>query len=267
MHLSAISIYPVKGCRATALSAARAGRHGLAGDREWMVVRPDGWFLTQRTHPQLARIVPRLTASGLVLSHAAEPELRVETSAATAPLAVTVWGRQAIARDAGAAAAAWLERVLGVAARLVTVGPETHMLADREYVGARDVPVAFADGYPVLVCNEASLAVLVARMGAALPMDRFRPNLVIAGAEPFAEDRMRGLRVGGIELRLVKPCARCIVPSLDQLSGVRSTDPTPALKAFRYDRALRGVTFGVNATLEAAPGAALAVGDPVTPIE
>jgi uncharacterized protein len=266
-RLSAIAIYPVKGCRRTALSRAAVGRSGLAGDREWMVVQPDGRFLTQRTHPALARIVPRLTASGLELAHPGRAPLPVVAAGAGTVIDVAIWGRRARARDAGEAAADWLTAVLGVAARLVSVGPETRMVADRAYVGERDVPLAFADGYPVLVCNDASLAELNRRLDAPVPMERFRPNLVLSGLGPFAEDGIRRLRIGAVELRLVKPCTRCTVPSIDQATGQPSTDPAPALKAFRYDRALRGVTFGVNATVEAPPGAALAVGDPVEVLE
>jgi uncharacterized protein len=267
MRLSEINIYPVKGCRRTALVRAVVGRYGLAGDREWMVVQPDGRFLSQRTHPGLARIVPRLTDSGLELAHSGRATLAVAAGAAGTPIHVTVWSRRGIACDAGAAAADWLTAVLGVAARLVRVGPETRMMADRAVVGARDVPVAFADGYPLLVCNDASLDELNRRLGAPVPMERFRPNLVIAGLGPFAEDGIQRIRIGAVELRFVKPCTRCVVPSLDQATGERSTDPTPALKAFRYDRTLKGVTFGVNATVDAPPGATLAVGDPVEVLE
>jgi uncharacterized protein YcbX len=263
MRLAAINIYPVKGCRRTELARAALGPRGLARDRDWMVVRPDGFFLTQRTHPALARIVPRLTESGLVLEHPQCAALEVDAAAARQPIAVTIWGRRALARDAGEGAAEWLSAVLGVPARLAGLGPETTMTADREFVGERDVPIAFADAYPLLVCNSASLAELNRRIGTPLPMERFRPNLVIDGLGAFAEDSIRTLRIGAARLSLVKPCTRCVVPSIDQQSGEKSTDPTPALKAFRYDRQLRGVTFGVNATVEAGCGAVLALGDPV----
>jgi len=262
MQLAAISIYPVKGCRRTELAQATVGAFGLAGDREWMVVRPDGFFLTQRTHPRLARIIPRLTPTGLRLEHAELEPLEVEAAAASAPIGVTIWKRSALARDAGEGAAAWLSTALGVPARLAGVAPATRMTADRAFVGERDVPIAFSDAYPILICNSASLAELSRRIGTPLPMDRFRPNLVLDGLDAFREDSIRELRIGAARFRLVKPCTRCVVPSLDQLSGERSTDPTPTLKRFRWDKALRGVTFGVNATVEP-EGARLQLGDPV----
>jgi len=125
------------------------------------------------------------------------------------------------------------------------------------------VPVSFADGYPILVCTRASLAALNARLPTPVPMERFRPNLVLDGLAPFAEDGIRAVRIGAVVLRLVKPCTRCTVPAVDQESGERSTDPAPALKEFRWDPALRGVTFGVNAFAEGPVGATLAVGAPV----
>lgn len=264
--LGAITIYPVKGCRQIALAAATLGPRGLEGDREWMVTRPDGTFLSQRTHPALARIVPERTTDGLTL---ACPGLEPLAVAATggARRAVSVWDDRMLAADAGESAADWLARALGTPARLVRLAPDTRRHANRAYVGPRDVPVSFADGYPILVCSSASLAELNRRLELPVPMDRFRPNLVLDGLEAFAEDRLRALRIGSVLLRLVKPCTRCSVPGVDQLTGARSRDPFPALKAFRYDTTLRGVTFGVNAVAEGPAGARLEVGAALEPLE
>ncbi|MBS0394884.1 MAG: MOSC N-terminal beta barrel domain-containing protein [Proteobacteria bacterium] len=261
--LAALAIYPVKGCRRVELERAALGPTGLAGDRGWMVTRPDGRFLSQRTHPALARIAPALTAAGLALRCAGLPELLVPADADAGPREVTVWNDRMHATDAGEPAAQWLARVLGEPARLVRRGPATERFATRDWVGPVDVPVSFADAFPLLVCSLSSLEELNARLPAPVPMNRFRPNLVIAGLAPFAEDGIRELEVGALRLRLVKPCTRCTVPAVDQDSGAPSTDPAPALKAFRFDPALRGVTFGVNAVAEAASGAVLEVGAPV----
>jgi len=261
-RLAAISIYPVKACRATPLQAATLGPHGLAGDREWMAIRPDGRFLSQRTHPALARVVPTLTGSGLRLACDGLDPLAVDAASVLAgPVReVSVWDDRLEACDAGDAAAAWLSQATGTPARLVRVAARHARRADRDYVGEREVPVAFADGFPLLVCSTASLAELNRRLPADVPMDRFRPNLVLEGLPPFAEDGLRSLRIGAVRIALVKPCARCAVPGLDQHTGRASTDPFPALKAFRYDPSVRGVTFGVNAVAEGAPGARLEVG-------
>jgi uncharacterized protein YcbX len=264
--LSELNLYPVKGCRRTLVARARAGARGLVGDREWMVVGNDGVFISQRSHPALARIVPRLSKDGLELTCAGHPPLAVAAPTADAARMVSVWRHSLLARDAGPAAADWLATVLGAPLRLVRIDPAAERYADRIFVGPRDVPVAFADGYPLLVCNSASLDELNRRLPTPVPMERFRPNLVLEGLAAFAEDGLAGVRVGALRLDFVKPCTRCTVPSIDQLSGEPSSDPTAALKEFRYDRQLRGVTFGVNAVVREGEGQELATGVAVEPL-
>lgn len=262
-RLHSVSIYPVKACRREHRGAVHLSARGLAGDREWMVTRPDGTFLSQRTHPDLARIVPRRIDDGIVLAFEGLPSLLVAAFEGGGRRDLAVWDDRMQGWDAGEEAADWLSRALGNPARLARVAPDTQRMAARAYVGARDVPIAFADGYPILVCMLGSLAELNRRLETPVPMDRFRPNLVIDGLEAFAEDRIRSLRIGEVVLHLVKPCTRCSVPTIDQDTGRPSTNPIPALKAFRYDKTLGGVTFGVNAYADGPPGAALTVGAPV----
>jgi uncharacterized protein YcbX len=263
VRLAALAIYRVKGCRRTELDTATLAPTGLEGDRDWMITRPDGRFLSQRTHPGLARLVPRRVPGGLELAGPGLPPLTVPGDVPGASCEVVVWDDRVHAVDAGDAAAAWLGQALGEPVRLVRAAATTRRHADRKWVGARDVPVSFADGFPILVCSTASLAELNARLPAAVPMERFRPNLVLDGLAAFAEDHVRAVRIGDVVLRFVKPCTRCTVPAIDQDSGEASTDPAPALKAFRFDKALRGVTFGVNAVAEGPPGAVLERGAPV----
>jgi uncharacterized protein len=262
-RLAAISIYPVKACRRVDLAAARLGTTGLDGDRAWMVTRPDGRFLSQRSHPALARIVPRLDRGGLELRCPGLEPLVVHGEPGGVRCEVAVWDDRMTAIDAGALAAKWLGCVLGEPARLVRAAPDTRRFASRAWVGERDVPVSFADAYPLLICTTGSLAALNARLPAPVPMQRFRPNLVLDGLAAFAEDGIRAVRIGAVAVRFVKPCTRCTVPAVDQETGERSTDPAPALKEFRYDKSLRGVTFGINAVAESPPGAVLEVGMPV----
>jgi uncharacterized protein YcbX len=133
-------------------------------------------------------------------------------------------------------------------------------VANPKFAGSTYAPVAFPDGFPVLVCNEASLAELNQRLPEAIPMDRFRPNLVVSGLPAFAEDHIDSLRIGDLTLRLVKPCTRCTIPSVDHRSGEPSTNPFPVLRRFRFDRELRGVTFGENAVIATGAGAVLEQG-------
>ena len=262
-RLQSISIYPVKAARGEDLSFAHLSDRGLVGDREWMLTRPDGTFLSQRTHPQLARLVATRREGGLSLAYGVQAPLTVNAFEGGSLRDLRVWDDRMQGWDAGDAAADWLATALGVPARLARVTPATRRMADRHYVGEQDVPVAFSDGYPILVCTMASLAELNRRLPAPVPMDRFRPNLVLDGLDAFEEDRIRAVRIGSVVLHLVKPCTRCSVPTIDQLTGTPSTDPIPALKAFRFDRELGGVTFGVNAYADAPPGAELSVGEAV----
>jgi len=143
----------------------------------------------------------------------------------------------------------WLSSLVGEPARLVRVPPENDRTANPAFAGPVPAPMGFADGYPVLVCNEASLTDLNRRMPEPIPMERFRPNIVLKGLPAWAEDEIDTLTIGEVTLRLVKPCTRCTIPSVDQKTGEASTNPVPVLRMFRFDKALRGVTFGENAVI------------------
>ena len=157
---------------------------------------------------------------------------------------VMVWKREIEAVDAGVEAARYATALLGEPARLVC--------------GASD---HFADGFPLLVCTLASLEDLNRRLPESLPMSRFRPNIVLDGADPWQEDFIRVLRVSGVRLKFVKPCTRCVMTGIDQTTGIAGLSPLPVLRQFRFDRNLLGVTFGWNARVEGAAGQRLRVGD------
>lgn len=225
-----------------------------------MLIRPDGTFLTQRTHPVLAHIAVTLGAQALRLECDSHPALSVPLEEAGASRPVRIWRDACAGADQGDAAAAWASAVLGEPVRLVRSPAAPRRQADPSYAGSRPAPITFVDGFPLLVCNQASLDALNERLGATLPMDRFRPNLVLSGLEPFAEDRIATVRIGAVRVRLVKPCTRCVIPSRDQQTGRADIDPLPALRAFRYDPTLRGVTFGVNALIEEGCGESIEQG-------
>lgn len=254
-RLVSLHHYPVKSGRAIDLTSARLGRHGLQHDRAWLIVDAQDRFITQRSHPSLARLETLPGDDGsLRMSHPAAGRLELPPPPALSAPAelrrVRVWSREVPARDCGEAAAAFVTAVAGVPARLVAA-----------------LDATFPDGYPLLVCNAASLADLCRRLPAPVPMTRFRPNLVVEGWEPWAEDRIRVLQIGAARLRLVKACTRCVITSLDQQSGDPGTDPLPVLRSFRWDTALKGVTFGWNAEVIAGDGATLRVGDEVEVLE
>ena len=249
-----IHVYPLKSARGIPLPAARLARTGFEWDRHWMVVREDGMFLTQRTHPRLARIATALTSESLLLDTEGQRTLPLSLAPRGEARPVRIWKDSCEGLDQGDAAAQWVSSLLGEPARIVRVPRAPPRLANPDYAGPQPAPLAFPDGYPVLVCNRASLDELNRRLPQRLPMERFRPNLVIEGLPAFEEDRIAALGIGPVWLRLVKPCVRCIVPSTDQLSGTRGLDPLPVLRTFRFDPTLRGVTFGENAVIATGVG-------------
>jgi uncharacterized protein YcbX len=164
---------------------------------------------------------------------------------------VRVHQDRCVGLDEGADAAEWASRAAGEAVRLVRVPAHGERRANPTFAGTVPAPMGFADGFPVLVCNAASLADLNARLPSVIPMERFRPNVVLEGLPAWAEDRIDTLTLGEVTLRLVKPCTRCTIPSIDQRTGQPSIDPTPALRQFRFDKKLHGVKFGENAVIVA----------------
>jgi uncharacterized protein len=252
--LVGLFIYPVKSARGIALERARTVATGLEWDRQWMLVNAEGTFLSQRTHPRLARFVPEITAEALFIHASGMQPLEVPLGGDGSPLerlAVRVHRDCCLGVDQGEAAARWVSEALGETLRLVRVPPDPGRSANPAFAGTTPAPMGFADGFPLLVCNQSSLEDLNTRLAEPVPMERFRPNLVLAGLPPWAEDRIDSLTVGEVRLRLVKPCTRCTIPGIDQRSGLPGTDPTPALRALRFDRNLRGVTFGENAVIAA----------------
>ena len=234
MRVSSLHIHPVKGMRAVDLPSARIGARGLEGDRRWLATDEDGVFLTQRTCPPLATIDAEAVESGLRLSLG-------ENSVTVAPPSggrrtVTVWSDAVEATDAGEEAAGWLSEALGRPARLFYMDDGAERMTSGRWGPKR--PVSFADAYPILVTTTASLDALneaiVASGGDTVPMKRFRPNIVIDGAGPWAEDFWKTIRIGGVELDLVKPCDRCVVTTLDQATGEKQgREPLKTLHKIR----------------------------------
>jgi uncharacterized protein YcbX len=272
--IAALFVYPVKGCRGIAVSRARVGARGLvaespdseAGDREWMVVDRDGRFVTQREHPRLALVETGLRPGTLVLTSAGMPPLPVPLAAPAPTPArdVVVWNSGVRAHDAGEAAARWISELLGAQMRLVRFDPAHRRLCNPDYAGTSGAHIAFADGYPVLVIGEASLADVNVRLAAngsaAVPMNRFRPNVVLAGLEPYDEDLLDTITAAGVTLRPVKPCIRCSVTTTDQDSAKVGTEPLATLAGYRTNAALAGVAFGMNAIVVEGEGRELTVG-------
>jgi uncharacterized protein YcbX len=265
LTLAALHVYPVKGLKGIDLAASRCTERGLEHDRRWMVVDANGDFLSQREHPKMATVWTDIDADALSLSAPDMSTVDVPLDPRpSAPMKVRVWRSVCDAIPVSAYADGWLSDYLGIACRLVYMPEATRRLSNAEHGGDGNL-VGFADGYAYLVTTQASLAELNARLAArgqkAVPMNRFRPNLVVSGGEPFGEDAWKELRVGGAVLRAAKPCGRCQVTTTDQATGeVTGPEPLATLGTFR-DSAQFGAMFGMN-MVTVSPGA-LRVGDRV----
>jgi uncharacterized protein YcbX len=269
LFISGLNVYPVKSCRGIALDRALLTPTGIAFDREWMVVEPDGEFVTQRELPRMAMIETRLGSDHLELIAPGMPPLTVALAARADgrnSLQVRVWRDHVAALDEGDAAAYWLSELLRIPLRLARFAPATRRLSNKAFTGEFDSEAKFADGYALLVIAEASLADLNRRLAAkslaALPMNRFRPNIVIAGddAGPYDEDRMLWLRGKDIALKPVKACIRCQITGTDQATAATSAEPLLTLATYRVNAELGGPAFGQNAIVVQGVGRILQTG-------
>lgn len=230
--LSQLAVYPVKSLRQISLNKTRLEAFGLEHDRRWMVVDAQGVMLTQRRLSRMCLLQPLITATGISIASPAGNILLVDIPQATQPRQVKVWDDLCRAYDAGDAAAEWLSGFLETECRLVYFPDDELRQVDLNYAQVGD-RTAFSDGFPLLLISEASLDDLNQRLATPIPMARFRPNLVVSGCEPFAEDQWRRIRIAGLEIELVKPCSRCVIPSIDINTAERSEEPTRTLLSYR----------------------------------
>jgi uncharacterized protein YcbX len=234
------------------------------------VVDPSGVCLTQREYPRMALIRPQLASDQLVLSAPDMPALQLPLARSTggATLTVQVWEDQVLASDCGQQAADWFSAVLGVPCRLARFHPQAERAVSQTWSGGIAATTLFSDGYPLLLISQASLDELNQRLRqagrAALPMNRFRPNVVVDGIEAFDEDYTETFALGEAMLKPVKPCPRCPMPSVDQDSGVVGPDPLDIMQSFRAKPELEGaLCFGMNCLVLAGAGQVLRVGQQI----
>ncbi|MCB1454678.1 MAG: MOSC domain-containing protein [Rhizobiaceae bacterium] len=246
MHVSMLYRYPLKSAGAEALEATWVAARGFTSDRRWLIVDENGRFITQREQPRLVYVsVERAQDDASIrLSVDGMPDCLISPPGEDgAQRPVVIWDDRVEAVDAGDAAAAWLSAYLETPCRLVYMHDAVRREVDMKYGRPGDV-VSFADGYPVLLTTEASLADLNGRLESPIPMRRFRPNIVIDGADAYAEDGWREIRIGEVTFRVVKPCARCVMITLDPDAGVFQKEPLRTLAGYRRDG--NKVFFGQN---------------------
>ncbi len=248
LRLSALYRYPLKSGKAEILQAVGLDKLGLEGDRRWMLVdEASGRFLTQRAVAKMSQLSALWNAAGgLTLSSPGYPSLDVALPDSASELrGVTLWNDTLRVPDAGTAAAAWVSEFIGKPTRLVQMPLERARTTQAGY-GRDDDQVAFADGYPLLLIGQGSLDDLSREIGRPMEMLRFRPNLVIEGGEAFAEDGWKRLRIGDVEFRVVKPCSRCVLTTIDPQTGERSADREPFATLQTYRKTEQGAMFGQN---------------------
>jgi uncharacterized protein YcbX len=253
MRVSSVHTYPIKGCHRADHERATVQPWGLAGDRRWLVGDDEGQMLTQRDEPRLTGIFPSTVDGSLLLRAAGRPDLTVP--ARPAPVdeltEVSVWRTPVALTRAGEEADAWLSAILDRKVRLYHLDDPTRRAVEPEYAKESD-RVSLADGYPLLLANSASLAALNDWLAEEspqewpLPMTRFRPNVVVDDAAPWAEDSWLGGRlcIGAVVFRAPKPCERCVVTTTDQETGVRGHEPLRTLA--RHRNVGQKLLFGLN---------------------
>lgn len=262
-EIGRLFVYPIKSLGGMELDDAEVETRGFRHDRRWMLVDKSGEFLSQRRYPRMALARARIEGERLVVDASGMPALELPLRpepGATVP--VSVWGDEVEAASCGGDADHWFARFLGASCRLVHMSDETERIVDPEYARAGD-RVGFADGFPFLVLSQASLDDLNARLETPLPVNRFRPNIVVAGCVPYEEDRWRRVRVGDVGFRVVKPCSRCAITTVDQGSGEKGKEPLRTLATYR--KAGDKVFFGQNAIPDST--GRLSVGDAVEVVE
>jgi hypothetical protein len=270
--IARLFVYPVKSCAGIEVQQALLTDTGLDLDRAWMVVDAEGMFVTQRTLPRMALIRPQLKGDEMVLRAPGMLALHVAIDAVEAPATVTVWRDTVPAWDMGAVAAQWFTDFLGQPCRLVRFDPEYRRLSSMEWTGGVEAPNQFADGFPLLLASQASMDELNVRLQAAghaaAGIERFRPNVVLAGVDAHDEDRVDLVRVdaqeGEIHLQPVKPCSRCPIPDIDPATAESNPSVGDTLRTYRKDQRLDGaITFGMNAIVRQGAGQMLRVGQRV----
>lgn len=273
MHISQLNIYPVKSLQGISVSQSLLQAHGLAWDRRWMIVDAHQRFITQRQLPALATIGVELTDDHLVLSHAGLDPLHVPLAEPTGNLRlVSVWEDHCKARPESEDASRWLVAALGERAQglsLVRFATEFHRAVEEDFLAGGAAHTHFADGYPFLIATTGSLdslnQALIDGGNTPVPMNRFRPNMVIKCDEAWAEDRWASLSSpsGSFQLALRKPSKRCKITTIDQHTAEipEPAEPLKTLISLNTQPALKGAHFGQNATLHAGEGSLIRVGD------
>ncbi len=262
--LSEIWIYPIKSLSGIPLTQGIVKRKGLQFDRRWMLIDDQGVAMTQRVHPRMALLQPEINGDTLRVYHKQKDEMPIGFPVATPahePFTARIWNDDVRVIEVDAGVSQWFSAQLGMRCRLVAFPESNPRPVDPAYATGSEDQVGLADAYPFLMIGQASLDDLNRRLDQPVPMNRFRPNFVFTGADPFAEDHWKRLRIGGVSFAAVKQCDRCVLTTVDQDTAVKGAEPLRTLSAYR--KAGNKVFFGQN--LIAFEEGIVSVGDSIIP--
>ncbi|RZI65635.1 MAG: MOSC domain-containing protein [Variovorax sp.] len=275
--IARLFVYPIKSCAGVELPEVLLTETGLEFDRAWMVVGADGEFVSQRELPRMALIRPQMKQMEMVLRAPGMLALHIAFDRVEKPVRVKVWRDEVAAYDMGDIAAQWFSDFLSEpskpqALRLVRFDPEHKRLSNMTWTQGVEAQNQFADGFPLLVASQKSLdelnEKLVAAGHAAVGMERFRPNIVLAGIEAQDEDRVETMHIataeGGARIAPAKPCTRCPIPDIDPATAISTPEVSDMLRAYRANARVDGaITFGMNCIVLDGIEHLLKVGQPV----
>ncbi len=245
MNISELYIYPIKSCKGFNVPTVHLDPYGIVGDRRMMIVDTEGVVFTQRDYHNLCFVEPAIDENNLSLRAPGMSELIFPSSSfEDQPVRVKVWEDTFMALDCGKVTSEWFSDYLHTSCKLVRMGQPFIRPIDSNYT-KRDEHVSFADGFPILLISKGSLNDLNQRLPDPIAMVRFRPNMVVEGCEPFAEDTWKKITAAGQEFEIVKPCARCVVTTIDPLTGENGDEPLRTLATYRKTPQGK-VLFGQN---------------------
>ncbi|TFF35644.1 MOSC domain-containing protein [Mucilaginibacter psychrotolerans] len=245
LQVSALYIYPIKSLGGIALDSAHVTDRGLQYDRRWMLIYENNRFLSQRENIQMALLKTSVEVDGVWVTYKPDgTSIHIPFIPQTEELLeVTIWDDTCTAQLVSAEIDAWFTAKLGMPARLVYMPDSSLRQTDPRYT-SEGMVTSFSDGYPMLIIGQASLDDLNSRMPAALPMDRFRPNIVFTGGNPYSEDSMKHITINGINMYGVKLCARCVMTTVDQVNATKGKEPLKTLAKYRARN--NKIYFGQN---------------------
>jgi hypothetical protein len=247
MQLSGIFIYPVKSLRGIALDVANVEPRGLQYDRRWMIVDNRGHFFTQRAFPEMVLLTTEITPEYLVIRHVtknlAPLQIALQPAENATAQRVQIWDDMCKALTVSEVANEWLSEALDTRCQLVYMPDDCLRPTDPDFSKPDDI-VSFADGFPILIIGQASLDDLNTRLQNPVPMNRFRPNLVFTGGAPYEEDAWKHFTIGDLHFRAVKPCARCVLTTVNQETAERGAEPLKTLSKYRLKN--KNILFGMN---------------------